>query len=276
MSERERGEPMSAMENHIEKITPHIGATLHGVTLSPDMDPASIDTVQSAIDNNLVVVLPNQDLSAADLRDTVKQFGEIFLHHADEGVLFADGLTEVLEMRKEADGERLFGGEDWYTDISFRNPGGHLSFLHAKIIPPIGGDTGFASTIAAFDALSDGMKSMLRPLKAVHSYDGPFRPEHADQTAIHPVIRRHPVTGAEGLFVNRMFTTRFEGMTHEESWPLIEFLDRHMSKPEFTCRVSWRPGHVTIWDNRFTLHYPINDFVGYQRLLLRCSTLEAA
>ena len=70
--------------------------------------------------------------------------------------------------------------------------------------------------------------------------------------------------------------TRFEGLNGAESRPLIEFLDRHGSRPEFTCRVRWKPGQVTIWDNRFTLHYPINDFTGHRRLLLRCSTLEEA
>lgn len=262
-------------KSSIEPMTPHLGGVLHGVQLHPDMDDASLSAVTNALADRLVVVLPDQSLTPAALRDTVARFGEIFLHHADEGVLYADGLPEVLEMRKEADGVRLFGGEDWHADITFRDPGGHLSFLHAKILPPVGGDTGFASTIAAFDALSDAMKNMLRPLRAVHSYDGPHRPDHPTQTAVHPVVRRHPDTGREGLFINRMFATRFDGMTPEESRPLIDFLDRHMSKPEFTCRVSWSEGQVTIWDNRFTLHYPINDFTGHRRLLIRCSTIEA-
>ena len=264
------------IDNRIEPLTPHIGAVLHGTELRPDMDEQAVQSIKAALADHLVVILPDQDLSAADLRDSVTRFGEIFRHHADEGVLYADGLEDVLEMRKEPEGTRLFGGEDWHADITFRDPGGHLSFLHAKILPPVGGDTGYANTIAAFSALSEGMKEMLRPLRAVHSYDGPFRPDHPTHTAIHPVVRRHPERGDEGLFVNRMFTTRFEGMSAEESWPIIEYLDRHMSKPEFTCRVSWKPGQVTIWDNRFTLHYPINDFVGHRRLLIRCSTVEAA
>ncbi|NIP82086.1 MAG: taurine dioxygenase, partial [Gemmatimonadetes bacterium] len=74
----------------------------------------------------------------------------------------------------------------------------------------------------------------------------------------------------------RMFVTRFEGMTPEESRPLIDFLGGHMSRPEFTWRHRWRPGQVVIWDNRFTLHYPINDFTGHRRLLYRCSTVEEA
>ena len=116
---------------------------------------------------------------------------------------------------------------------------------------------------------------MLRGMNAVHSYNGPGRPEHPRETAVHPVVRRHPDTEQEGLYINRMFATRFEDMTPEESQPLIDFLDRHMSQPPFTCRISWQPGQVVIWDNRFTLHYPINDFSGHRRLLIRCTCLES-
>ena len=178
-------------------------------------------------------------------------------------------------MRKEPDGGRLFGGSGWHADVTFRRPAGHVSVLHAKMIPPVGGGTGFASTIAAFEALSPGMQALLRRLEAVHSYDGPGRPDHPEETAVHPVVRRHPDTGAEGLNVNRMFATRFSAMTETESRPLVDFLDHHMTRPEFTCRVRWRPGQVVMCDNRFTLHYPINDFTGERRLLLRCTTLEA-
>jgi taurine dioxygenase len=259
----------------LEPITPSLGATMGGIHLDPEMPETVVARIRAAMAEHLVLVLPDQDLDAAMLRGVAARFGPLFRHHADEGVLHADGLPEVLEMRKEPDGQRLFGGGDWHADITFRKPAGHLSILHAKILPPAGGDTGFASTIAAFEALSEGMRDMLRGLTAVHSYDGPGRPDHPTETAVHPVVRRHPDTGREGLYLNRMFATRFDGMTEAESRPLIDFLDRHMSRPEFSCRVRWRQGQVTIWDNRFTLHYPINDFTGHRRLLLRCSTLEA-
>ena len=268
--------PSGLAEVSIAPLTPHIGAVLSGLRLSAAPDERTLATVRAAIAEHLVLVLPDQDLTPTALRDCVGHFGPLFRHHADEGVLRAEGLPEVLEMRKEPDGSRLFGGSDWHADITFRKPGGQLSFLHAKILPEVGGDTGFASSIAAFAALSEGLQDLLRGLEAVHSYDGPGRPDHPTQTAVHPVVRRHPETGREGLFVNRMFTTRFQGMTEAESRPLLDFLDRHMSRPEFTCRVRWRPGQVTIWDNRFTLHYPINDFTGQRRLLIRCSTLEEA
>ena len=266
-----------AYSNHVpEPLTPHVGAVLHGVTLTPDAPEHTIDAIREALAQHLVVVLPKQALDAVALRDAVARFGPLFLHHADEGVLFADGVPEVLEMRKEPDGTRLFGGSDWHADVTFRKPAGHLSFLHAKVVPPTGGDTAFTSTIAAFSALSERFKALLRTLDAVHSYSGPGTADHPQETAVHPLVRVHPDTGAEGMYFNRMFVTRFDGMTAEESQPLIDFLSTHMTRPEFTGRVGWREGQVTIWDNRFTLHYPINDFTGHHRLLLRCTTMETS
>ena len=259
----------------IEPVTPHLGAVVRGLRLTGSPDRSTLELIRAALAEHLVLVFEDQSLGAAELRDFVRHFGPLFRHHQDDGVIYADGVPEVLEMRKEPDGARLFGGSDWHADVTFRKPAGYLSALHALIVPPVGGDTGFANTIAAFGALSAGYRDALRGLRAVHSYDGPGRPDPPGLTAIHPVVRRHPETGAEGLYVNRMFVTRFDGMTAEESRPVIDYLDRHMTRPEFTCRLSWKAGHVVMWDNRFTLHYPINDFVGERRLLLRCTALEA-
>ena len=261
-------------EPSIEPITPHLGAILRGMRLSACPDERTLTTLRAALARHLVLVIEDQALSAAELRDLVSRFGPLFRHHDDDGVIHADGLPEVLEMRKEPDDTRLFGGSDWHADVTFRKPAGYLSALHALIIPPLGGDTGFASTIAAFAALSPAFQDFLRGLEAVHSYDGPGRPDREGQTATHPVVRRHPETGAEGLYINRMFATRFQGMTEAESRALIDQLDRHMTRPEFTCRIGWKAGHLVLWDNRFTLHYPINDFTGQRRLLIRCTALE--
>ena len=259
----------------LRPITPHLGAVLSGIALSGSLDEETLAVMRVALAEHLVLVFDEQNLTARDLRDVTARFGPLFHHHADEGVIRAEGVPEVLEMRKEPEGDRLFGGSDWHADVTFRKPAGYVSILHALIVPPVGGDTAFTNTIAAFQALSAGMKDLLRGLEAVHSYDGPGRPDCEGQTAIHPVVRRHPETGAEGLYLNRMFVTRFVGMSEAESRPLIDFLGRHMTRPEFGCRLQWRAGQVVMWDNRFTLHYPINDFTGQRRLLIRCTALES-
>ena len=259
----------------IEPITPCVGAVVRGVSLGDGAAVDTLHTIRKALARHLVLVFEDQRLGAHQLRDFVAHFGPLFRHHADEGVMFVDGSPEVLQMVKEPDGTRLFGGTCWHADVTFRKPAGYLSVLHAKTIPPVGGDTGFVSTVAAFAALSAGMARLVRKLEAVHSYSGPGQPDHPEETAVHPVVRTHPDTGEEGLYINRMFATRFVGMSEAESRPLITFLDAHMTRPEFTCRVSWRERQVVMWDNRFTLHYPINDFTGHRRLLYRCTAMEA-
>ena len=259
----------------LESTSPVLGVYVDGFDVASQPLPEAAQRVREWLDRYLVVVVRNQSFDAETQRDLVAHFGPLFLHHADEGVLPVTGCPEVLEMRKEPDGRRLFGGSDWHADVTFRKPAGYVSALHARILPSLGGDTAFASTIAAYETLSPGLRNTLAELQAVHSYDGPGRPDHPEQTAIHPVVREHPVTGRRGLYVNRMFTTRFHGMSEDESRPLIEYLDRHMSRTEFTFRHRWREGDLVFWDNRFTLHYPINDFAGQRRLLLRCTALEA-
>jgi taurine dioxygenase len=227
------------------------------------------------LDERLVVVLPGQTLDPRMLHEFMEYFGPAHVHHPDEGVLFVPELPEVLEMRKDPDGRRLFGGDGWHADVTFQDPCGSITGLFASVVPPVGGDTLFANAIAAYEALSPRMQDLLRDLRAVHSYDGPGRPDREGLTAVHPVVRRHPATGALGLYVNTMFITRFEGMTPQETRPLLEFLEAHVTRPEFVCRVQWEPGHLVLWDNRFTLHYPINDFVGHSRLFHRRVALDA-
>jgi taurine dioxygenase len=94
------------------------------------------------------------------------------------------------------------------------------------------------------------------------------RPE-ADREVAHPVARVHPVTGRKALFVNAIYTTRFEGMTEAESRPLLDFLFAHAIRPEFTCRLRWRTNDLAMWDNRCAMHYAVNDYDGTRRLMHR-------
>lgn len=258
----------------LDCISPVLGVYVEGLEIKDNNLEEAAAQIKAWLDRYLVVVVRAQSLPPTRQRELVRYFGPLFLHHADEGVIFADDLPEVLEMRKEPDDTRLFGGSDWHTDVSFRKPAAYVSALHAKILPPLGGDTAFANTIAAYDALSPGFQDALRGLEAVHSYDGPQAPDHPSETALHPVVRKHPATGKHGLYINRMFVRRFDGMTEAESGPLIDYLDKQMSRTEFTFRHRWSEGDLVFWDNRFTLHYPINDFSGHRRLLLRCTALE--
>ena len=135
----------------------------------------------------------------------------------------------------------------------------------------------FASQYAAYEALSPAMQTMLSGLRAVHSGEGYYRlmgldPDDAPRRA-QPVVRSHPVTGRKGLYVNRIWTKHFEGMTVEESRPLLEFLYNHGVQPHFTFRHRWSPGDLVFWDNRFVQHYAIPDYGSQTRIMHRATVL---
>ena len=190
----------------------------------------------------------------------------------------------IAEVRKEPEQQRNIGN-GWHTDHSYDEAPALGSMLYAREVPKTGGDTLFASMYAAYDALSDGLRSTLEGLKALHSSRHVFGPaaaarrgdlegrirnaEHATQDAVHPVVIRHPDTGRKALYVNPGFTVRFEGWTEEDSRPLLDYLYRHAVRPEFTCRFQWREGSLAFWDNRSTWHFAVNDYHGERRLLHR-------
>jgi taurine dioxygenase len=154
-------------------------------------------------------------------------------------------------------------------------------------VPPHGGDTLFANQYLAYELLSAGMRRMLDGLQAVHSaryaytapttvdkYEGKTTMSYRHSEAVgaevvHPVVRTHPETGRKALYVNPMFTVRFADMSEDESRPLLEFLFRHSVREDLHCRVRWRPGTVTMWDNRCVQHTALDDCQGFERIHYR-------
>jgi len=248
-----------------------LGALVEGIDLAK-ASTLELTELRSALDRYLVLCVPGQNLNRFALAKLGRFFGAPFLHPiVDNG--FKD-CPEVLQLLREPDQTKLFGGESWHTDCSWLEPTGYVSILHGLEVPPFGGDTAFASTQASFESLSHGLKEVLRGVRAMHSYYWYERREDPAWTVSHPAVRLHPATQGEGLYVNRMFTNRFENMTVDESAPLLDYLFSQMERHEFTCRFRWQVGNVLLWDNRFTLHYPINDFSGQRRRMIRTTCLE--
>jgi len=252
-------------------VTGSLGAVVSGIDLAMANCEALMQ-LKSALDSHLVLYVPDQQLDRFQLDRLGRFFGPPFLHPlVDNGY---EDCPAVLELLRKPQDTISFGGEGWHADVTWMNPAGYVSILHGIDVPDVGGDTGFASTQAAYDALSPGMQQLLEGLRAVHAFHWYLRREEPPWAMVQPVVRTHPVTGRKGLYVNSMFTNRFEHMSEEDSAPLLQYLFTHMQKHDFTCRFRWQVGGVLLWDNRFTLHYPMNDLRGKQRRMIRTTALE--
>ncbi|MFL0586540.1 TauD/TfdA dioxygenase family protein [Sphingomonas panaciterrae] len=260
-------------------LAAHVGVEAHGVDLNT-IDDAGFDALRRAVADHGVLFVRDQTLTPEQHIAFARRWGPI-----DVNKYFPanGGYPEIAEVRKTENQQTNIGG-GWHTDHSYDQVPAMGSILLARETPPTGGDTLFASLGAAFDSLSDGLKTTLRGLRAVHSADHIYSADgiyaktdqaadlkgHDERTrAVHPVIIRHPQTGREILYVNPAFTLHFEGWTREESMPLLTYLYQVAMQDRFHCRVSWAPGSLAIWDNRSTWHLAMNDYYGHRRLMHR-------
>jgi taurine dioxygenase len=268
----------------LRPISPCLGAEIRGVEIEKELDDATFGEIERAFLEHGVIAIRDQRLDRPQQIEFARRFGDLDVHPIAIGM---EEHPEVIRVHKPANQPASFG-TSWHTDNTFFARPSKASVLYAVILPPIGGDTLWASTAAAYDALSPTMQRMLEGLSAVHSAGRAYDPattgaaKYRGEAAInyrfsesiydeveHPVLRTHPETGRKCIFVNPMFTQRIVGLRESESRALLEFLYAHCVQPELTCRVRWEPGTVVVWDNRSTLHYAMNDYVGHERLLYR-------
>lgn len=257
-----------------------LGAEIEGLDLAADLSDATVAAIRSTLLDHHVLVFRDQELTIGQQMAFGRCFGELDTHPFVEG---NREHPEVLDIVTEPDDRINFGG-GWHTDVTFLPEPDLGSILYAVEVPPFGGDTLFANQHAAYDALSDTMKEMLDGLVAIHTAGNQYgeggtstkskamrtrNPELAGATVEHPVIRTHPESGRKGLYVNRAFTTSIKGLEPDESRALLTFLFRHGVKEAFTCRLSWRPGTLAMWDNRSVQHYALHDYAGHRRVMRR-------
>jgi taurine dioxygenase len=269
-----------------------LGAELLGIDLSAGLDGETVADIRQAFNDHGVIFFRDQRLTPEQHIAFAARMGTININRFFKT---APDYPQIAEVRKEPQQKTNIGG-GWHTDHSYDQIPALGSILLARELPERGGDTMFACMAQAYDALSDGLKKTLKGLRAIHSSRHVFgvkaheanperkerniNPELATQDATHPVVIRHPDTGRPILYVNSTFTTRFEGWTEQESKPLLDYLYRHASSPEFQTRFKWQEGSIAFWDNRATWHYALNDYQGERRLMHRITLdgvpLEAA
>lgn len=268
----------------VTPLTPTIGALIEGVDLSQPVSDDLLQAIRQAFLKHQVVFFEDQHITPVQHRDFAARFGALHTHPLYPGVPEAPELF-ILDNHKDNPTDN----DSWHTDVTFIETPPMASILYAKLLPPSGGDTIWSSSKAAYEALSPAFREFLSGLDAVHDFARGFptrgivanaagADKHAQAVAehppvLHPVIRTHPETGEDGLFVNFGFTERIKGLRRKESDAILNMLFEHIQKPEFLVRWRWSPNAIAFWDNRVTQHYAVNDYLPHRRIMNRATVL---
>jgi len=293
----------------VHRIGKNLGAEISGVDLSRPLSYDQFSKIAAAFYDSEVVVFRNQTLIPEQHIDFTRRFGALEQHVRKEHRL--DGYPEVLIVSNVRDAQgKAIGVEDagrfWHSDLSYKQVPSLLSALYAIEVPVkdgrVLGNTSFASTTAAYDAMPENMKVRLRELKNVHSYvyyrsrnikaqkeeqtrgarvvqEHVLTEEHLRQVpdAEAPIVRTHPVTGRKGLFINEAHTSHIVGLPRAESDALLKEICAHIVKPEFRYEHHWRAGDLLMWDNVATQHKANFDYdLPLRRLMYRTTVRGSA
>ena len=265
-------------------VTPYagaLGAVIDGADLSQELPDETITEIRRALIEYQVVFFRGQDITPEQHLAFARRFGTLNQHDQVAGM---EDYPDIIEVRQEPTDTRNFGGA-WHGDVTYLPEPPLGSILYAREVPPVGGDTLWASLYLAYEDLSDGYRAMIDPLTVIHtpaiiygeksmdwSKDSSVKsaPTSAAHYEVeHPLVRTHPESGRKLFYVSGAYTPRFKDQTEEESAPIIDYLMYQATREPFTCRWRWEKGDVAFWDNRATLHYALNDYHGHRRVMHR-------
>ena len=263
----------------VKKVSGSIGAIIQGIQLDEKLDQNIFSDIYSAFLKYQVIFFRNQNFIPESLISFAKNIGRPISYPFVKGL---DSFPEITPILKKETDVNNFGGI-WHSDTTYQNEPPKGTMLYAIEVPEFGGDTEFSNQYLAYERLSNEMKIFLEKKKAFNiSGKSEVTKTRSDVLkhsslnlksnkleAIHPVVRTHPETKKKSLYINQAHTTHFVGMSEEDSMPVLKYLFKHQINSEFTCRFKWKKGSVAIWDNRCTLHNPINDYHGSRRLMHR-------
>ena len=250
----------------ITPMTPRIGAEVSGIDLTKSLGNQQFQELHDALMEHSVLFFRNQDVDVEQHKNFGRLFGDLHIH---PGSPPPPGHPEILIVHADKDSKHI-AGENWHSDVTCDAEPPMGSILHLWEVPKSGGDTLFASMEAAYDDLSERMKTYLDGLNATHSgeqiYRGRYNNQKHDDTNVtyprnvHPVVRTHPVTGRKSIFVNKTFTTRINEIPKAESDSVLAFLYSHCAKPDYQVRFKWQPHSIAFWDNRCVQHLALWDY----------------
>jgi len=268
----------------IDPLGPAIGARVRGPRLAEGLDDAQRAQLRAALLRHHVLFFEDQPITPLQQRALARGFGPLHIHPVYPQ---APGVPEIIVLDTHADNPP--DNDNWHTDVTFLAQPALGALLSAQQLPPSGGDTLWSSGIAAWEALSAPWQRLLAGLQAEHDFLKSFPAHRFARTPdertrweqarrdhpplLHPVVRTHPESGRQGLFVNEGFTTRIVELSASESDAVLRQLFAHLAKPEFTVRWRWKRGDLAFWDNRLTQHYATADYLPHRRVMHRATIL---
>jgi taurine dioxygenase len=260
-----------------------IGVEVSDFSLA-DLTRENISFLRSKWVDYGLIVFPKLPLSHDEFKDFALSFGDF---GDDPFISSLPDYPNIAEIKRSANEKATPFGGTWHSDWSFMKKPPSATLLHSKIIPPVGGNTLFANTEKSFAALPEHMKNRLRNLKVIHSAKIPYADDgfyalekeersmkilpskEAKATFSHPMVKIHPETNKECLFINPVYTINIEGFSEDESQQLLWELYEHMIQDKFVYEHVWNEDMLIMWDNRTVMHQAMGGYDGYDRLLHR-------
>ncbi|MEU6782955.1 TauD/TfdA family dioxygenase [Nonomuraea angiospora] len=271
-------------------ITAGIGTEVRGIDVTGYISDHDFERIYRAWIDTTILLIRGQEMTPAEQVEFSRRFGQVVTYTRSQ--FNADDHPEILVLSNlTRDGKPIgsaYSGRVWHSDGAYLTAPPAGSMLYAREVPPVGGDTWYGNMYAAYEALPDRVKDRIADLRVVISrvrsrpYNYPDRPpptakereEWAD--VAHPIVKVHNVSGRKALYVGGNVPWRIEGMSEDESRPLITFLQEFATMPRFTYRHRWQAGDIVLWDNRSAMHRATPyDHVNHRRLMHR-TTLAAA
>ncbi len=259
----------------LRRLSNALGAEICDIDLNKPMSESTFGEIHRVFLDHAILLLRGQNISREQHIEFSRRFGELDDHKSLPSDRHPD-YPELLLVtnRPNADGtpsESRYTGRLWHTDLSYTTHPALGSLLKCYELPEVGGDTLFCNMTMAYDALSGGMKKLIADLHGIHiSGTRKINQQDAGEARraevlklnppiAQPVVRIHPETGRKALYLGEK-VKRFDGMTEAESKPLIDYLNKHATQPEFVYRHQWRQHDIVVWDNRCTMHQALGDF----------------
>jgi len=259
----------------LRKLSYPLGVEVCDIDVSRPLSEQSFGEIYRAFLDHGILLFRNQRVTREQHIEFSRRFGELDRHDAlprDRHPDYPELLMVTNEPKPNGEpSDTKYTGRQWHSDMSFTTAPSLGSVLRSIAVPEVGGDTLFANMYAAYDALSAGMKELIADLHGIHmsgtrkianTRTGVPRAEEQKRLnppVAQPVVRVHPETGRKALYIGEK-VSRFDGTTEEESRPLIDYLVRHATRPEFVYRHQWRANDILAWDNRCTMHQALGDF----------------